>query len=265
MTDLEQLELRLLQDARSYLEPESTDEARLFPQIAAKLGLHGVVSAPQTPSGSGFSSRLAQVIASKKAIAVICTALGVAAGFDVGFAAGRQRRPVEFASHPALPVTPGAQKEVPSAGLVQSPPGATAPLVEAASLTRSKSALLRKSQTAIDSEGSALAAAPIDVLGQEVALLKRAEHAIRSGDALLSLGLLRELARRFPNGKLLAERNAAFVMANCLQLEPAGEAYLRQATNSVYHERVRQLCGLAAPAGLKNNKIGEKGSVSAGD
>ena len=109
-----------------------------------------------------------------------------------------------------------------------------------------------------------------DPIGEEVSLLKRAEQAIRSREPQLALGLIEELDRRFARGKLLDERSAARVMANCLELEPeaarrAGETYLRNAPGHVYHERVRQLCGLGEVTPNVKTDTVENASGSSGD
>jgi outer membrane protein assembly factor BamD (BamD/ComL family) len=81
--------------------------------------------------------------------------------------------------------------------------------------------------------------------------VQRAERAIRNRDPALALSLLGELDRQHPAALLGEERTAARVMANCQAQEPtaslAAERFLRESPNSVYSDRVRALCGLAAP------------------
>ncbi len=101
-------------------------------------------------------------------------------------------------------------------------------------------------------------------------MLERVDQAIRSSEPQLALGLIRELDQRFPKGKLLDERAAARVMAQCLQLEPAaarqaGENYLRKAPGRAYHERVRQLCGLVEAVPNARTTAPEKVSGPSGD
>ncbi len=109
-----------------------------------------------------------------------------------------------------------------------------------------------------------------DSIAEEVSLLRRAERAIRSREPELALGFIQELDRRFPHGKLLDERSAARVLANCLELEPdaarrAGEDYLSRTRGHVYDERVRLLCGLDENAQSAKSGAGEKDSKASGD
>jgi hypothetical protein len=92
-----------------------------------------------------------------------------------------------------------------------------------------------------------------DTLAEELGLLKRAERMIRRNNAMVAIGLLNEMDRRFPKGRLLEERSAARAMANC-QLVDAdsarlqGQAYLAAHVHSVYAERVRAICHLDSTA-----------------
>jgi hypothetical protein len=96
-------------------------------------------------------------------------------------------------------------------------------------------------------------AIPIDATsgtGSELALLRRVEKSLRSGDAPFALALIGELDERFPKTQLGEERSAALVMAHCT-LGDAGararaELFLREHTLSVYAERVREACSVPA-------------------
>ena len=86
--------------------------------------------------------------------------------------------------------------------------------------------------------------------GEELVLLRRAEHAIRSGQPELALSLLDELEQRYPKTRLDEERMAARLMARCARgdLDASAEAarFLRSRPASVYSERVRSVCALDA-------------------
>jgi hypothetical protein len=88
-----------------------------------------------------------------------------------------------------------------------------------------------------------------DAFDRELALVQRAERAIRNRDPALALALLAELDRRHPRPLLGEERAAARVMANCQAKEPtaplAAERFLADSASSVYTDRIRALCGLA--------------------
>jgi hypothetical protein len=83
---------------------------------------------------------------------------------------------------------------------------------------------------------------------EELALLKRAEHAIRSGQPELALSLLDELERRYPRTRLEEERTAARLMARCARADANASAdaarFLQNRPASVYSERVRAECAL---------------------
>jgi hypothetical protein len=94
-----------------------------------------------------------------------------------------------------------------------------------------------------------------DRFAAEVALLGRAERAIRGGEAALALVLLEQLEREFPSSALRVERAAARVLARC-EASRSGSTAERAAAqsaarellsqgSSVYAGRVRELCGLA--------------------
>jgi hypothetical protein len=98
--------------------------------------------------------------------------------------------------------------------------------------------------------GQAIAAAP-DVgptLGpsDELALLQRAERAVRADQPALALALTAELDERYAQSRLLQERHAIALMAACEAA--AGDAseraasFLREYPKSVYAPRIRELC-----------------------
>lgn len=84
--------------------------------------------------------------------------------------------------------------------------------------------------------------------GEELALLRRAEHAIRSGHPELALSLLDELDRRYPETRLDEERTAARLMARCargdVDASASGARFLQSSPLSVYSDRVRALCAI---------------------
>jgi hypothetical protein len=87
-------------------------------------------------------------------------------------------------------------------------------------------------------------------LADEVALLQRAEGALRDGKPEQALSVLSEHARQFPRGELRAERTAARIAALCAlhrQAEARRDAasFLRQWPGSPLAAQVRASC--AAP------------------
>lgn len=92
--------------------------------------------------------------------------------------------------------------------------------------------------------------ATTEVLPDELALLRRAERALRGGDPAYALALLAESEQRFPQSRLLEERDAARVAAQC-RLGEAGAAlrastFARAYPDSVYAERVAEACATSS-------------------
>jgi len=89
-------------------------------------------------------------------------------------------------------------------------------------------------------------AAPADPFADELALLQRAERAIRADQADLALTFLDDLDRRYPASTLAEERSAARLLARCALHEPQArtraELFLRDRPTSVYSDRLRRLC-----------------------
>jgi hypothetical protein len=86
--------------------------------------------------------------------------------------------------------------------------------------------------------------------GEELALLQRAERAIRSGEPELALSFLDDIERRYPQTRFVEERAAARLMARCARREVGSRAeaekFLSERRTSVYSDRVRALCDLEA-------------------
>jgi hypothetical protein len=82
----------------------------------------------------------------------------------------------------------------------------------------------------------------------EIALLSRADRALRAGEGELALSFLNELERRYPDSKLTEERGAARIMAECALAAPGAvaraERFLRDRRASVYSDRVLRSCGI---------------------
>jgi hypothetical protein len=94
----------------------------------------------------------------------------------------------------------------------------------------------------------------LDRFAAEVALLGRAERAIRAGEAALALALLDQLDREFSSSALGVERATARALARCdaSRTGSAAERAVAQSAarelltqgSSLYADRVRKLCGL---------------------
>jgi len=87
-----------------------------------------------------------------------------------------------------------------------------------------------------------------DSFQEELALLARAERAIRAGNATLARSFVAELEARFPKTALRQERAALLVLAACATGEPAAQTdareFLGDHEQSVYVDRIRSMCEL---------------------
>jgi hypothetical protein len=92
----------------------------------------------------------------------------------------------------------------------------------------------------------------------ELALLQRAERAIRSGEPELALGFLDELERRYPKTRFVEERAAARLLAGCARAEAEAraqaEVFVRERSSSVYSDRLRELCKLESAPAARDGK-----------
>ncbi|MEO7109908.1 MAG: hypothetical protein ABI183_05680, partial [Polyangiaceae bacterium] len=96
------------------------------------------------------------------------------------------------------------------------------------------------------SQKSAKTASALQI-GAELELINRAQQALQAEDANEALALLNEHARRFPNGALAEERDAARVLALCgagrqEDAATAGAAFLSAHPDSPLATRVRSSC-----------------------
>jgi hypothetical protein len=82
--------------------------------------------------------------------------------------------------------------------------------------------------------------------GDELALLRRAERAVRGDDSALALALIGELEADYPRSSLLEERRAIELMAQCgagaTDARARAQRFLNEHPRSVYAGRIRAMC-----------------------
>ena len=88
---------------------------------------------------------------------------------------------------------------------------------------------------------------PASTIEQELALLRQAQDRLQAGDAAEALALLDDHERKFADGNLGAERQAARIFALCsagrnTEAREAANAFLRQFPSSPMAARVRAAC-----------------------
>lgn len=229
---------RTLELARHGLAPSPSDRQQLRIAIAARAGMAA------SDGASTLHGWMALRASGKSGIALGTTLLAL------GFAAGllfESRR----VAQPAPRATTSAAVEVAAAPSVGSPEATAAMPMAAPSVAAPNAdpvpAPLSKPH-ARPTRAGAVTGKRSDLFARELALVQRAERALRNEDPALALALLAELDHEHPVAALAEEREAARVLAHCQAKEPdaplAAERFLRDSPSSVYSERVRALCGL---------------------
>jgi hypothetical protein len=100
--------------------------------------------------------------------------------------------------------------------------------------------------------GAPSAKADAASIAAELALMRRAQSALATGDSARSLEALDALSARHPDGALREERDAARVLALCSagridEARAQAQRFLAQTPNSVQAARVRASCAFASP------------------
>ena len=208
MNELSPQARAILEEGRAGDEPTEADKQRLRLKVAAAL-------AEEPPAGEGPVVGLRWRRGRGVAVALLvggCAALGLWRW---------QSAPSVSAPPPATPAAPVGLSPAalaPAAAPVAEPqPPAAEPDVTPPPRPP-RHALLAASARRVET----------DSLAEELRLLREAEAARRSGSPALALERVREHARRFPEGMLRAEREAAEVLVLC-ELGQVSEASQRAA------------------------------------
>jgi len=270
VADLSALE-RSLAIARAGLAPPEAARARIRAKLGAAALPASLPSATEVPAAAKIATA-----AKAGGVTKLTTAALVGVGFVAGYWLGLQHstEPPVMAAPTGLPMPaaqtasslpPAIQHTAPSEMAPESP--ANAAVTAAAGTTPAATATASAPRPGLDSptpggqraahshtqprraaSGRAIPTSTPDPFAEELALLERAERAIRSDQAALALSFLEELDQRFPKSSLLEERTAARVLAGCALGEPLArtraELFLRDRQASVYTDRVRRLCKL---------------------
>ena len=218
-------------------------------RVRARLEAGGAF-ADSAPVGAGAASNGLRALGVARSTVALLVGLGFGAGYWLGLHHPRAEPALAAPSAPAHrePVAPSlpapvVQNAPPS--VAPDPPGILAPASEAPGAgSRAPRVLEAPSRRAHRSAPPR--AVPRAGFSDEVALLQRAERALRAGQPELALSFVSELEQRYPESPFGEERGAARVMAECA-LSHAGAreraaSFLRDRPASVYSDRVRQLC-----------------------
>lgn len=260
MTDIDSVD-QTLQLAHAALSPTLADKAR----ARAALGLPVRAPLPVAPLPATPTPWAALRASGKTGVWVSAALLGL--GFGAGYWLRHTAEPARWSEPVRLEANanvneaarrdPGRSTEIDLAAPAAAPSAAADESVESASTTprvtqkaRPHGAEPRRAPEGRSESTDSRAAADS---GNELALMRRIERSLRSGEPAFALALLAELEQRYPTTGLIEEREAANVLAHCglrdagYQLRAAN--FLRDRARSVYAERVRAGCGPSAPNG----------------
>jgi len=243
MSDLTEGGRALVQAGREADRPSDADRERVLAALCTRLGdatMLGaaLTQAPVATGGAAASSKLLKWGWVGPTVLVAAGALWFAP--RVGHEGRENVAPVSSAN-----VLSTVSEGAPSAAAVSAPP-AVAPSPSAA-IAAPDSAPAAPEAVSRPIEAQKAAPRSRDGLGEEVALLSRAETELHAGRPAKALLALAEHQRKFPRGALAEERTAARIQALCaLGRSEEANAQLRQllhiSPNSALEERARQAC-----------------------
>lgn len=214
----------VIAEGRAGSEPTSLQRARVRRRVQAEL----------VAGAAALATTSSSIVAIAKIGAIAAVAAGVAGGGWLVLHHGASARPaIQAPAAPGTTVTLAARVE---------PVAPAAPTASVASSPAT--AVTSATPAARDSTGR-------EGLAAEVALLARANGAVSRGDPNGALELLRQYDRRFPSGRLQAERAAAGVLALCgagrsTQAQAAAERFQKRWPRSPLAARVASTCARAS-------------------
>lgn len=88
---------------------------------------------------------------------------------------------------------------------------------------------------------------------EEARRLGEADRALRNQEPLQAMDKLDRLASGAPEGKLMKERQAVRILAECMptpsvSAQSAAQIFIQQHPSTVYRGRIQDICGLIPPA-----------------
>jgi hypothetical protein len=241
--------------AREGLEPMPADRARVGRALETRLGVAVVtasasITATAGAAGSAVGAASTLGVVAKWVSIGLLLGVGGASGYAVVSSTG---------SHAPVPAAPASRLVVPSGAAPTSAPRMVPPVSELDAPTRAApgpaAAAVHDEPRDKVTAAAASALQPSGHVGEEAALLRKADEALRGGDANRALILLREHNLRFPGGILAEERSAELVTTLCrlgrtAEARREAEQFLRVTPDSPLAASVRSTCASAegAPA-----------------
>jgi hypothetical protein len=199
VTELSREARELIAAGKSALVPTQEDRSRVTQILSKRIAAAGL--------GVLASVKLAQGMMSGKSLTILTSTVGVlgvvgALGTVAYFARQSGRTPVPAPI--TVAVVPSAQQQRP----LQASDATQTSDPQAAAITSS-------SPPAKTEPAARASKLPGDSLGEEVAILSRAERELHNGRPAAALRALDEHQRRFASGALAQERSAARIQALC--------------------------------------------------
>jgi hypothetical protein len=220
--------------------------ARLTSSAAATMGAIGTGAALKVrPEGSW---------ASLQGSGKLGTALVGAGLLGIGLLSGYLIRDAreEPAPPPLPPSTISAAALPPPPELIPAP----APVLDTPAAPPKPRAARQQAKPAAPQSEAQSGALETAEPSQELALLRRAERAVRGADSALALALIAELEQRYPRSSLLEERRAIELLAYCVagatDAVARAQRFLREHPHSVHAGRIAEQCagaGELSPTG----------------
>jgi hypothetical protein len=226
MRELSREASELLDAGRSAFRPSNADRARVLAAITGAATLAGGAAVASAAKLSWFGYRWTQVLA---------FALPMAAGG--AYLGSSLMGSAAMSLAPPPPSTPALVSKLDTAAPVE----VTPPTLEPSAAPAVTVPSAKPAPTPLDSPK------PGPQIGQEVALLSKAQAELSGGRASQALSALAEHAQRFPRGALAEERMATRARALCaLGRMAEAEAELnrveRRNPGSAYLPRAREAC-----------------------
>lgn len=232
--------------------------ARLTSSTAASMGALGLGMASNArPVGAWASLQASGKLGAL--VGAVLVGVGLVSGYLIRNSREEAPRPAELSTWRsegsplvALP-QPASVPERESGDAELVPPGVASRAPRAEPLPPPLSPAIRQRTSTASSPPRAAPRTDITTAkpSDELALLRRAERAVRTGNPALALALIGELEERHPRSSLLEERRAIELMAYCragaTDAGARSQRFLREYPESAYAGRIRELCP-AAPA-----------------
>jgi hypothetical protein len=257
-TKLERTEALFLGQARAGLEPTAADRRRMLGRLSVGFAQLGDTAlAHPEPGGGPFDSvgagedlPSAARLYSRKLL--LGSVVGAAAlGFGAGVWVGGSRVESDSRRHEL-------SRTVVVESVVQRP---ASPATEAVDLDKLVAEDDRHNRPPKASARAPVSERPLEspepALYDELSHVRRAQMALKQGNASLALGLMLSLDEAQPGGALLAERSVTKVLALC-QLGRESEAtklareVLSEGDASVYRRRLSASCAKLAPTSTED-------------